>query len=527
MGKKKKLQQPISVDEVKSAAKTLKNGKAVGPDKIANEWLKHADLSFYQRYADAINTAFELNKYPKIIGEAILTPLAKPGKPAGPLSSLRPLTLSNGARKMLSMVTLKRIEEKVDIYTGHTQAAYKRGRSCADLVFAQRMLVSVVVRQKFQFHKMGVDMSRAFDTIKRKTILYQLIAAGCNDDEVRLVRLLLSNTVLKVKVGDILSKPFESYIGAFQGDCLSGKLFTLVLAGALYDLRGILETLNPPVPNPPISAEGMPLESGYADDLDFFSTERETLEAIFHVAKDTFKDWNLFINELKTEYTHVYVAPKGQKVPGRADIKLQENEEWTKHKILGSLLCSQADIRARCIAGNIAFMKFKAIWDQQNININRKLAVYEAQVVSVILYNSGSWSPTKSSLNHLDICHRKHLRSILNIKWPQGFINNVTLYRRCDTEPLSVRVHRSRWKLLGHILRSPTETPASSALKFSVTSSDDYVGRVGRPRNNLFNYIRDDLKKRGLNLTTLDDLNNLKTMANDRPLWRRFCNKNL
>ena len=73
----------------------------------------------------------------------------------------------------------------------------------------------------------------------------------------------------------------------------------------------------------------------------------------------------------------------------------------------------------------------------------------------------------------------------------------------------------------------PTETPASSALKFSVTSSDDYVGRVGRPRNNLFNYIRDDLKKRGLNLTTLDDLNNLKTMANDRPLWRRFFNKNL
>ena len=273
----------------------------------------------------------------------------------------------------------------------------------------------------------------------------------------------------------------------------------------------------------------MPLESGYADDLDFFNTEKETLEAIFHVVKDTFKDCNLFINEPKTEYTCVYVALKGQKVPGRADImiKLQENEEWTKHKILGSLLCSQADIPARCIAGYIAFMKFKAIWDQQNINIHRKLAVYEAQVVSVIMYNSGSWSPTKSSLNHLDICHRKHLRSILNIKWPQGFINNVTLCRRCQTEPLSMRVHRSRWKLLGHILRSHTETPAAVALKFSVTSSEEYVGRVGRPRNNLFNYIRDDLKKRVLTLTTLEDLNNLRTIANDRLLWRRLFIMNL
>ena len=77
----------------------------------------------------------------------------------------------------------------------------------------------------------------------------------------------------------------------------------------------------------------MPLESGYADDLDFFSTETETLEAIFHVAKDTFKDWNLFINELKTEYTHVYVAPKGKKVPAvlALNFKRMRSGQNTRH----------------------------------------------------------------------------------------------------------------------------------------------------------------------------------------------------
>ena len=46
---------------------------------------------------------------------------------------------------------------------------------------------------------MGIDMSRAFDTIKRTTILKLLELCGCTEDEVRVVRLFLSNTKLRVK----------------------------------------------------------------------------------------------------------------------------------------------------------------------------------------------------------------------------------------------------------------------------------------------------------------------------------------
>ena len=176
----------------------------------------------------------------------------------------------------------------------------------------------------------------------------------------------------------------------------------------------------------------MPCESAYADDVDFINTDKEPLEAIFPVIKETFQQWNLFINDSKTDFTHVFVAPKGMKVVGRPDTELCGNEEWRTHKILGSLLCSEADIKTRCIASNIAFNKFKAIWRGQNLSLDRKLAVYEAQVVSVILYNSGSWSATAKSIEKLDICHRKHLRSILNIKWPHGIISNVNLYQRCN-----------------------------------------------------------------------------------------------
>ena len=48
-------------------------------------------------------------------------------------------------------------------------------------------------------------------------------------------------------------------------------------------------------------------------------------------------------------------------------------------------------------------------------------------VVSVIMYNCSSWAATKDVLEKLDVCHRKHLRQILKIKWPTT-ITNVKLY---------------------------------------------------------------------------------------------------
>ena len=63
---------------------------------------------------------------------------------------------------------------------------------------------------------MGIDMTSAFDTINRSTILRLLKDAGCSEDDVRLVRFLLANTKLRVKINSETSAEFESTCGAFQ-----------------------------------------------------------------------------------------------------------------------------------------------------------------------------------------------------------------------------------------------------------------------------------------------------------------------
>ena len=95
------------------------------------------------------------------------------------------------------------------MYTGPWQAAYRTGRSCSDLVWSQRMLTSVVTKRHFEYSKVNIDMTAAFNTIRRHTIINLLTDAGCSRDDIRLIQYLLSNTKMRVTVNKSVSDEFD------------------------------------------------------------------------------------------------------------------------------------------------------------------------------------------------------------------------------------------------------------------------------------------------------------------------------
>ena len=84
IGEPQPLENPITSNEVSYAASRLKTNRASGPDNLQNELLKNADPCVYKLYAEAINDSFTTHTYITSIGEGIITPLQKPGKPKGP-----------------------------------------------------------------------------------------------------------------------------------------------------------------------------------------------------------------------------------------------------------------------------------------------------------------------------------------------------------------------------------------------------------------------------------------------------------
>ena len=145
-------------------------------------------------------------------------------------------------------------------------------------------------------------MSRPFDTTKRHRIQEVLHLADCSDDDLRLMRLLLAGKHLMDRVRSAQSAWFRTTLGSPQADSLSPVLFTCYLAAALVAVRQ--KTTRP---NPPMSTRGMPLEWEYADDVDFADEEREPLDAVLSTACTELANWNIFVNEAKTENSHIFL----------------------------------------------------------------------------------------------------------------------------------------------------------------------------------------------------------------------------
>ena len=169
-------------------------------------------------------------------------------------------------------------------------------------------------------------MSSAFNTIRRQTILNLLKDAGASEDDVRLVRFMLAKTKLTVRVGKMLSESFQTTVGKFEGDSLSGSLFTLTLAGALNHLRAVQGR-----PNPPISEQGMPTETEYADDVEFIDDHLKNIEAQFPTIKNVLEEFDLFVNDSKTEKTKIYLESKGKIDEKGKNVVAMKNGEQTSY----------------------------------------------------------------------------------------------------------------------------------------------------------------------------------------------------
>ena len=78
------------------------------------------------------------------------------------------------------------------------------------------------------------------------------------------------------------------------------------------------------------------------------------------VCTNVLKEWDLSVNESKTEFVHLFLASQGDVDNDGAPLK--DGKPWRPSKSLGSLLCSQADIKRRIILANSTFQTFSKIW---------------------------------------------------------------------------------------------------------------------------------------------------------------------
>ena len=515
----KRLNRPLTGTEIKKTARCLKNGKSTAD--IPAELIKYGPDRAHSSIATVLNNMLE--KQEDIdIGRGTLLPIQKPKpKQVGPVKNLRPITLLRMIRKVFSRTTTTRITPKTKTYLSHSQRAYKEGASTADIVWSYRWILAKVQEIEIKIYIVGIDMSSAFDTIDRNKLV-QILETFLDEDEVRMVRRLLSKTTLEVRVKGAKSEPFESNIGSPQGGSVSGPLFEIYFENSLKDVRGELESFKIHIQihtdSNNITETALPDEIIYADDCDFITTDIRVKQFLNQNADRILLQHNLLVNTDKTENTTL------QRHPGK---KGAEKEEWRKVKKVGSLLGDREDIARRKQLSTVSLRKLNSLWIRKKAKVERRVKLYNSLVRSILLYNCGTWGMSKSDEDKIDSFHRQHLRQILNIKYPNK-IKSKHLYKTTRQHAISTDITKARWKLFGHTLRMHKDTPARKAMKFYFEQSGAKKFK-GRKRTTIVNTLNRDITNTKQIYPQFDlpklnselDLHNIRVKAQNRVLWRK------
>ena len=527
VGEPASLQSPITVAEVASAAKKLNNSRAPGIDHISAEMIKYGPPELHRSICEILNNA--LQKHQNLeLGNGILVPLQKPGKDRGPVKNLRPVILLIIIRKLLSNIVLERIRPQYEQYISPSQSAYRANRSTADLVWAHRFMIAKALSKQVTIYITGLDLSSAFDTIRRDELI-KILGNIINDDEVRMIRLLLSNTTLNVKMNNADTAPFESNVGSPQGDAISGVLFNIYLEDALRRVRTSLNSRDSTIEHTYVHPRSsLPREMCYADDSDYPTLDTIRRDEILAATFDILPQRNLKVNPEKTEHT---IIERGS-----------NEKDWRTVRKLGSLLGDQEDIAKRKQLSIAGMNELNNVWIRHDrIRLRKRLNLYKQLVKMLLVYNCSTWGMRKKDEASLDAFHRQQLRRMLRIRWPHR-IHNARLYELTNESPISLFVTRQRWTLLGHILRQEVDTPANQAMDFyfeetvyvSFQGHDAIHGVANRGgvRTTLATTIDRDIKRAfALNpncplqkFTCAKDLSDARAYAQNRCNWEELCN---
>ena len=417
---------------------------------------------------------------------------------------------------------MTRSDDKINASLANSQSAYRKTRSTTDIVWAYRWIAAKTQIESVKVYATGIDMSSAFDTISRHKII-EIAGRVMNEDETRMLHLLLSDTTLEVKVDKSTSTPFTTNIGSPQGDCISGPLFTMVLDEAIKEIKREISDIPIDVRdvNPryiEMSKSYLPENLEYADDCDFLTELEKKQTQQLNKCNEILMKYNLQLNQSKTEKTTIERKKK------------QKDEKWRDVIKLGSKIGDKEDIKRRKDLATAAMKNNSIIWKKKwTASMKKRLQLYSSLVQSILLYNCGTWGLSKSDERKLDSFHRRQQRQVIGVKWPHK-ISNKKLYKLTNTQEISKTIAERRWKLLGHILRLHPDTPARKAMQFYFEKRKTTKNFRGRPRTTLITTINRDIrttrhKNKHFPVTELISsvsLQNIAHKARNRQLWAKI-----
>ena len=238
-------QENITAEEVITAAKALKNRKAMGGDNMPAEFWKTIcvqDSLTCQWAVCLCNMVWCNGHVPDEWHEAVVSAIFKKGDPAS-CENYRPISLLAIGYKLFATILLRRLKDAgADARIWPTQFGFRAGRGCADALFvARRLLEQTYAAKGGSLAFLALDWAKAFDSISPDGLIVALRRFGIPDGFCSIIRAIYSGRKFVVRDAGHTSEPRPQHFGISQGCPLSPFLFSIVMTVLLFDASAKLE----------------------------------------------------------------------------------------------------------------------------------------------------------------------------------------------------------------------------------------------------------------------------------------------
>ena len=473
------LNQPISVDEVNYAIKSVKTGKASSDDMISNEILKCLDSKHRTTLTNIFNACLSNGVYPWNC--SIISPLHKKGNKSDP-DNYRAVAVSSVIGKLLSTILLERLIafRSVKCPDPPNQLGFTKKAQTYDHILTMTTIASKYKKLKKPVFAVFVDFRKAFDSVCRQALFFKLAKIGITGNFYEILRNMYANSYAHIKLSGHLSNKFMVAKGTEQGHPLSPDLFKIFVA----DLSPLLEFPNcPELSKIPVS------HLLWADDLILLSLDTETTQLQINALAKFCRQWGIEINELKTQAV-VFgkkFLPSEQtpnfSIEGRP---LQIVDSYcylgiTLHDT-GSVTTAQNDLKAKSMR---AFYGLKRSVVRSKLSFKALTMLFDALIKPIVLYGAPIWTPNSSvnkSLSKLlqssSLASNKLLKALSRsvqekvhlsyLKWALGVhrkASNIGVWGESGRYPLTYEAIRLTLNYLKRISIANHNTLVSAAYR--------------------------------------------------------------
>nr|KAG5695646.1 hypothetical protein BaRGS_029136 [Batillaria attramentaria] len=492
---------PPTKTEIIKAIKSLKSGKAAGPDGIPPEALKADIQTSTDMLHPLLRKIWENESVPQDWKKGHLVKLPKKGDLSS-CSNWRGIMLLSIPGKVLTRIILERLKTALDKTLREEQAGFRNDRSCTDHIATMRIIIEQSLEWQTPLYSTFVDFQKAFDSVDREVIWKLMSHYGFPPKFVNIIRQLYEDATCQVIHDGKLTEPFTVRTGVRQGCILSPTIFLMVVDWVMRQATdgkrtGIQWTFSKHLE-----------DLDFADDIALLShKQQDAQEKLNRVAEEAEKT-GLKINISKTEVMRV-----NHKQHDPIRLHQEDIKEVDKFVYLGSVVSKDGgtdeDIKSRTNKARHAFRTLRPIWRSTALSLRNKIRIFNSNVKSVLLYGSETWRTTKTSSHKLQTFINRCLRNILNIRYPL-VITNQDLWEGTRQVPIEQEIKKRKWGWIGHTLRKSTSNVTRQSLDWNPQGKR----KVGRPKQTWRRSTDAEAKAAG---TTWAEL---KRASQNRVRWR-------